>query len=153
MDRKEWIKPYRDAIDLQFRLDEAAQRDVDQFFGRVGQMAAGYADQAAFATAFMQSPLYQEYTSLFTKYQKMVVTQSGETVDEATVTMKKTAAKSAAKEHVKSMAGIELNAAISHMLPDEVNRIRWAGARALPVIGPIVQWIDNIKWLRRLLGR
>ena len=67
--------------------------------------------------------------------------------------MKKENAKSTAKEHVKSMASIEANAAISHMLPDEVNRLRWGGARTLPVIGPIIQWIDNIKWIKRMFGR
>jgi hypothetical protein len=48
------------------------------------------------------------------------------------------------------MAEVEMNAAISHMLPDEVNRLRWGGARTLPVIGPIIQWIDNIKWIRNM---
>lgn len=153
MDRKEWIKPYRDVVEQQFRLDDAAQQDVDGFFARLEQMAAGQKDQAAFATAFMQSPLYQEYTGLFTKYQKMVVTQTGETVEEAAKTMKKDSAKELPGEYAKDMATREVKAAISHMLPDEVNRVRWAGARALPVIGPIVQWIDNIEWLRRLFGR
>lgn len=153
MDRKEWIKPYRDVVEQQFRLDDAARKDVDDFFARLEQMAAGQRDQAAFATAFMQSPLYQEYTGLFTKYQQMVVTQSGETVKEAAATMKKDSAKGLPGEYAKDMATREVKAAVSHMLPDEVNRLRWAGARALPVIGPIVQWIDNINWLRRLFGR
>jgi len=39
------------------------------------------------------------------------------------------------------------------MLPDEVNEVRWNGGRTLPVIGPIIQWVDNIKWIRRLLGK
>lgn len=56
------------------------------------------------------------------------------------------------KEYAKSMAKQDLNRAVSQVLPDEVNRLRWGGARALPVIGPIVQWIDNVKWLRRLFG-
>ena len=56
------------------------------------------------------------------------------------------------KEYAKSMAKQELNRVVSQALPDEVNRLRWGRARALPVIGPIVQWIDNIQWLRRLFG-
>jgi hypothetical protein len=101
MDRKEWIKPYRDVVEQQFRLDDAARKDVDDFFARLEQMAAGQRDQAAFATAFMQSPLYQEYTGLFTKYQQMVVTQSGETVKEAAATMKKDSAKGLPGEYAK----------------------------------------------------
>ena len=55
-------------------------------------------------------------------------------------------------EYAKSMAKQEVNRVVSQALPDEVNRLRWGGLRAIPVIGPIVQWIDNIKWLRGLFG-
>ena len=149
-DKNIWIKPYRDAIEQQFRLDAAAQHDVDTFFNRLQGMADSCSDQGTFATTFMQSPLYQEYTALFRKYSSMAVIATGETVNEAKASMGKQATKSAAAEHAKSMVECEVNAAISHMLPDEVNRVRWAGARALPVIGPVIQWIDNIQWLHRL---
>ena len=56
------------------------------------------------------------------------------------------------KEMAKSMAKQELNAAVSHALPDEVNQLRWAGLRGVPVIGSIVQWLDNIKWIRNMFG-
>ncbi|MBO4592805.1 MAG: hypothetical protein J5678_01240 [Bacteroidaceae bacterium] len=56
------------------------------------------------------------------------------------------------KEYAKSMARQEVNRVVSQALPDEVNQLRWGGLRAIPVIGPIVQWIDNIQWLRRLFG-
>lgn len=153
MNTKDWIKPYRDSLVTQYRLTDEAQREVDAYFVRLEQMAAKCPDQTTFINLFMQDPMYQEYLSFFTKYQSMCVTQSGETVDQAVSTMKKENAKSTAREHVKSMASIEANAAISHMLPDEVNRLRWGGARTLPVIGPIIQWIDNIKWIKRMFGR
>ena len=56
------------------------------------------------------------------------------------------------KEMAKSMAKQELNAAVSHALPDEVNQLRWSGLRGIPVIGSIVQWLDNIKWFRSMFG-
>ena len=152
-DRKEWLKPYRDIIDQQFQLTPGARQDVDAFFSRLEQKAAECSSQAAFATAFMESPMYQEYTNLFTKYSKMVTTATGETAEEATKTMKKQAAKSAATGYVSSMANQEVNIAVSHMLPDEINQLRWGGLRAIPIIGPIVQWIDNIEWIRRILKK
>jgi hypothetical protein len=69
-------------------------------------------------------------------------------VEEAVETMQRESREISDRERKKEMAEIEMNAAISHMLPDEVNRLRWGGARTLPVIGPIIQWIDNIKWIR-----
>ena len=110
----------------------------------------GCADHADFATKFMQSPLYQEYSGLFVKYQNLVVTGTGETVEEAAESMQRQSREISDRERAKEMAEVEMNAAISHMLPDEVNRLRWGGARTLPVIGPIIQWIDNIKWIRNM---
>ncbi len=152
-DRKEWLKPYRDIIDQQFQLTDEARADVDAFFQKVEQMAAQCHDQMTFANAFMQSPLYQEYTGLFTKYQKMVLTESGETVEDATKSMKKEMAKDAAKGHVSSVIQQEVKIAVTRMLPDEVNEARWKGARGIPIIGEIIQWVDNIEWIRRLLGK
>lgn len=143
-----WIKPYRDGVEQQIRLDGDARRDVDAYFTRVEEFAMGCADHADFATKFMQSPLYQEYSGLFVKYQNLVVTGTGETVEEAVVSMQRQSREISDRERAKEMAEVEMNAAISHMLPDEVNRLRWGGARTLPVIGPIIQWIDNIKWIR-----
>ncbi len=153
MNTKEWIKPYRDALEQQYKLTAEAQKDVDDYFERLEQMARQCKDQAEFTTLFLEDPMYKEYNSLFVKYQKMALTGTGETIEEAKDTMRKESAAASAKEHVKSMAEREVNAAISHLLPDEVNRLRWGGARTLPIIGPIIQWIDNIKWLRRMFGK
>ena len=48
------------------------------------------------------------------------------------------------------MAEQKLNEVVTQMLPDEINSLRWGGLRAIPVIGPIIQWIGNIRWLRSL---
>lgn len=148
-----WIKPYRDVVEQQFRLTDEARRDFDDLYGRMGALAAQCPDQAAFATQFMQSPLYGEYTQMFQKYQKLIVTPDGKTVSETKQAIEKENKSSSAKEYVKSMASIEAKAAISHMLPDEVNRLRWGGLRVVPVIGPIIQWIDNIQWVRRMFSK
>lgn len=153
MPTKEWIKPYKDALVSQYRLTDEAQRDVDSFFTRLEQMAAKCPDQGTFTTLFLQDPMYQEYNGFFTKYQKMALTQSGETIDEAVVTMRRESDEISARENAKEMVEREVNAAVSHMLPDEVNRLRWGGARTLPIIGPIIQWIDNIKWVKRMFGK
>lgn len=48
----------------------------------------------------------------------------------------------------------ELNEVISHALPDEVNRLRWAGVlRNIPIVSDILQWADNFGMLRRLFGK
>ena len=153
MNTKEWIKPYRDAIDQQYKLDDVAQQDVDFYFTKLEKYAAGFPDQGSFATQFLQSPLYQEYTNLFTKYQQMGITSSGETVEQATETLKRENREASMEEHIKSTAEREARIAVTRMLPDEVNEVRWNGGRTLPVIGPIIQWVDNIKWIRRLLGK
>ena len=64
----------------------------------------------------------------------------------------KEAAKGAAGEMAKSMTERELNRVVSQALPDEVNALSWGGLRSIPVIGSIVQWIDNIQWIRNLFG-
>ena len=104
MNTKEWIKPYRDAIDQQYKLDDAAQQDVDFYFTKLEKYAAGFPDQGSFATQFLQSPLYQEYTNLFTKYQQMGITPSGETVEQATETLKRENREASMEEHIKSTA-------------------------------------------------
>lgn len=153
MNTSEWIKPYRDTLEQQYRLDSAAQQEVDEFFGRLEQMASTCKDPAEFTNQFMQGPMFKEYNGFFTKFQKMAVTASGETVEEAVKTMQKENRESSAKEYAKDMASREAKIAISQMLPDEVNRLRWGGARTLPVIGPIIQWIDNFKWFRRMFNK
>ena len=52
MNTKEWIKPYRDAIDQQYKLDDVAQQDVDFYFTKLEKYAAGFPDQGSFATSF-----------------------------------------------------------------------------------------------------
>ena len=73
-------------------------------------------------------------------------------IEEKVAELKKQQQQDMANEYAKSMAKQEVNAAISHALPDEVNQLRWAGLRSIPVIGSIVQWLDNIKWFRSMFG-
>ena len=148
-----WTKPYHDVLEQQYRLDAAGQQEFDVFFAKLDQLANSCPDQGAFSAQFMQGSLYPEYTTLLTKYQKCVVAPSGQTTSQQVADQRSQAASGAAAEYAESMVKREVNAAISHALPDEVNRVRWAGARALPVIGPIVQWLDNINWIRNLFGK
>ena len=73
-------------------------------------------------------------------------------IEEKVAELKKQQQQDMANEYAKSMAKQEVNTAISHALPDEVNQLRWAGLRGIPVIGSIVQWLDNIKWFRSMFG-
>jgi len=150
---KEWVKPYRDTVEQQFSLNEEARQVVNNLFERIEQMAAACPDQMAFSNQFLKSELYTEYTQLFTKFQKQINMPEGVTTGEAFNALDNQSKSSMAKEYAKSMAKQKANEVISQMLPDEINRLRWGGARTLPVIGPVIQWIDNIKWLRRLFGK
>lgn len=76
--------------------------------------------------------------------------------------MAREAESKARKDMLKSVPGMmaenavkrELNEVISHALPDEVNRLRWAGIlRNIPIVSDIVQWADNLGMLRRLFGK
>lgn len=76
--------------------------------------------------------------------------------------MTREAEKQARKNMLKGMPGMmaesavkrELNEVISHALPDEVNRLRWAGVlRNIPIVSDILQWADNFGMLRRLFGK
>ena len=64
----------------------------------------------------------------------------------------KEAAKGAAGEMAKSMSERELNRIVSQALPNEMNAMRLGGLRSIPIVGSIVQWIDNIQWIRNLFG-
>ena len=57
-----------------------------------------------------------------------------------------------AKNMAEQEAHAAANQALSSVLPSEVNALRWGGLNAIPVIGPIFQWISNIKWIASLLG-
>lgn len=148
-----WTKPYHDVVEQQYRLDAAGQQEFDAFFTKLDQLAYSSPDQGAFFNTLMQSPLYQEYNGLLQKYQHCVVVQGGQTTSEQIAEMQRLNAATSAGEHIKSMAEREVNAAISHALPDEVNRLRWGGARTLPIIGPIIQWVDNIRWIRNMFRK
>lgn len=145
--KQEWLAPYLSTIEEQFNLTDEARKDVDALFSKIGALAEECADQGDFSTKFLQSALYTEYTGLFTKYQSLIRMADGKSVTEATKDFDKQRESDKTKGLVTSIAGQKVNEVVSHMLPDEVNRIRWAGARALPIIGPIIQWIDNFKWL------
>ena len=87
---------------------------------------------------------------LLEKYQQQALTSTGQTVAEAAQSMREESARLSAEDHAKTMAEQKLNEVVTQMLPDEINSLRWGGLRAIPVIGPIIQWIGNIRWLRSL---
>ncbi|MBQ8712149.1 MAG: hypothetical protein IJ551_04915 [Prevotella sp.] len=153
MEHHPWTQPYREVVEQQFRLDEASRAVFGEFFARLDKMAASSEDQAAFANQFMASPLYAEYTGLFQKYSKFVVAPDGKTVTETSASLRSQAAQAVPGMMASSAVKREANRIVSEMLPDEVNRVRWAGLRALPVIGPIVQWMDNLNLLRNFFKR
>ena len=148
-----WTKPYRDVVDQQYRLDDAARQEFNEFFVRLDAMASASTDQGTFVTRFLQSPLYTEYNELLGKFQPMALAATGETIKEAVVSMRKESDRISAEDHAKTMAEQKLNEVISQALPDELNRLRWGGLRALPVVGPILQWIGNFRWLKALFTK
>lgn len=78
--------------------------------------------------------------------------QQEQTAEQIATQQLKAQQKDMATEYAKSSAKQELNRAVSQALPDEVNQLRWSGARAIPVVGSIIQWLDNINWIRNLFG-
>lgn len=148
-----WTKPYHDVVEQQYRLDAAGQQEFDAFFAKLDQLAYSSPDQGAFNNQLMQGPLFQEYNALLGKYANCVVNAQGQSIDEQVAEMKAENRRISAQEHAKSMAEREVKAAISHALPDEVNRLRWGGARTLPIIGPFIQWIDNIRWIKNMFKK
>ena len=59
-------------------------------------------------------------------------------------------AKTAAEEAAKSQARQQVSAALTQVLPDEVNRVRLYGLRGLPIIGDIIrraEQIDSLRWM------
>ena len=135
-----------------YRLPSEGVAEADALFAKLEQLAVQSADQAQFEQQLVASPLGQEYNNLLAKYSQYYLT-NGQTVDEQVADMQDAAAKSAAKEQVKSMVERELHTVAVQAMPEELQRLKFAGVRALPVIGPIVQWIDNINWIRRMFGK
>lgn len=153
MDRHPWVKPYTQVVEEQFQLDDNAQQAFNSLFDRVGKLADTCTDQASFSKQFIESPLYEEYMGLFQKYSSQSVAMGGKTPEDLK--------KEVAKETIKSMPAMiaqnfalrQVNRIITRMLPDEINRLRWTGARGLPIIGPIIQRIDEVRWISRLIGK
>lgn len=73
---------------------------------------------------------------------------------EATEQARKDMLKSMPDMMAESMAKQKVEEVVSQMLPDSVNRLRWAGLlRNIPIVSDIVQWVDNIGMFRRILGK
>lgn len=148
-----WTKPYRDVVEQQYLLDAPAQQAFDAFFARVDEMAGGCGDQGAFVSEFLKSPLYSEYNQLLGKYMHLAKSSTGQTLEDTAESLRRESDEISAKEHAKTMAEQKLNEVVSQMLPPEINQLRWGGVRTLPVIGPVIQWINNLKFLRNMFGK
>lgn len=73
---------------------------------------------------------------------------------EATEQARKDMLKSMPGMMAESMAKQKVEEVVSQMLPDSVNRLRWAGLlHNIPIVSDIVQWVDNIGMFRRILGK
>lgn len=62
------------------------------------------------------------------------------------------AAKDAAQEMAKSMAEQEVNRVVHQAMPNELQQLSTSGLRSIPVLGTVLQWFDNISWIRNLFG-
>lgn len=146
-----WLTSRRQILDNNYRLPPEGTAEVDALFSKMEQLAIQCGDQATFEQQMASSPLAQEYNNLMAKYSQYYVIQ-GQTTTEHLSTMKKEAAKSAAKEAVKSGIERELHIAAVQAMPEPLRELKFGGLRVVPIIGPIIQWIGNIKWIYRLLG-
>ncbi len=146
-----WLTSRRQILDNNYRLPPEGTAEVDALFSKMEQLAMQCGDQATFEQQMASSPLAQEYNNLMAKYSQYYVIQ-GQTTTEHLSTMKKEAAKSAAKEAVKSGIERELHIAAVQAMPEPLRELKFGGLRVVPIIGPIIQWIGNIKWIYRLFG-
>jgi len=163
-DYQAWVQPYRDVADKQFRHNEASRQEFDDFFSRLEQMAAGCSDQMVFNEQFQQGPFAKEYNDLFVKYVSLMNVGDGQAIADTTKDLHRQALKSAAVGMAGSMAESvatrKAEEALTDILPDEVNdtrreatALRSQGLRAIPVLGSIIQWADNIQWIRRMFKK
>lgn len=147
-----WTQPYRDSVSQQLGDSEEVRQDFDPFFTRLNAFAATCSDQADFINKFTTGELFNEYNALMAKHQeKRQQALSKEIVNK---TIKETMSpKNIASNMAKQEAHAAASRAVSEVLPDEVNAVRWGGYHAIPVIGPIIGWISNIRWLSRLFRK
>lgn len=146
-----WLAPRKQMLE-NYRLPSEGMAEANALFAKLEQLAGQSANQVQFEQQLAASTLGQEYNNLLTKYSQYYLT-NGQTVDEQVAALQDAAADSAAKEQVKSMVERELHVAAVQAMPEELQRLKFAGVRALPVIGPIVQWVDNVNWIRRMFGK
>ncbi|MBR4388312.1 MAG: hypothetical protein IKT00_03935 [Prevotella sp.] len=146
-----WLTSRRQILDNNYRLPPEGTAEVDALFSKMEQLAMQCGDQATFEQQMATSPLSQEYNNLMAKYSKYYLV-NGQTTDENLSDMKKQAAASAAKEAVKSGVERELHIAAVRAMPEPLRELKFGGLRVVPVIGPIIQWIGNIRWIYRLFG-
>ena len=151
METHPWLVARKQVLN-NYRLPTEGKAEVESLFAQLEKLASGCANQGVFEQQLAASPLSQEYNNLLAKYAKFFMTND-KTTDEQVQDLQKIAAQSAAQEQVESMVKRELHTAAMQALPDEVREFKFGGLRVVPVIGPIIQWIDNIKWISRLFGR
>ena len=151
METHPWLVARKQVLD-NYRLPAEGVTEADALFAQLEQLASGCADQGTFEQQLAASPLSQQYNDLLARYAKYFMT-NGKTTDEQVEDLQAAAAQSAAQDHMESMVKRELHTAAMQALPDEVRQLKYGGLRVVPVIGPIIQWIDNIKWISRLFGR
>lgn len=148
-----WTDVRKRTLTDYYNLPEEAQQRADDLFVRMDALAAECADQGQFEQQLLTTGLSEEYNQLVAScsaYAKVLIDGEEKTKDEIIADQRKNTAKTAAEEAAKSQARQQVSAAITQVLPDEVNRVRLYGLRGLPIIGDIIrraEQIDSLRWM------
>ena len=144
-----WLLSRRQIFDTHYQLPPEGVAEVDNLFAQMEQLAMQCSDQAMFEQQLAASPLTQTYNGLLAKFASYYVID-GHTAAQQTEKLQRGAAASAAQEYVTSGIKRELHTAAVQAMPEELRRLKFGGLRVVPVIGPIIQWMDNFRWFRSM---
>lgn len=147
-----WLQTRRQIVENNYRLPPEATAEVETLFSKMEQLAMTCLDQTMFENQMSAGPLAMEYNNLLAKYAQYYVV-NGQVGSERLSSMQKESAAAAAADHAKSMVEREIHTMTVQAMPEELRALKFGGLRVVPVIGPIIQWIDNIRWIRALFGR
>lgn len=155
MENSDWTSSRRQVLIDYYNLPEEAQQRADELFSRMNSLAATCADQAVFEQQLQTTGLANEYNNLlasFGEYAKIMIDGKEMSKEELLKEQKRVMAKSMAEGAVKSRVRGEVSAALTQVLPKEVNEVRLYGVRGLPIIGGILRRFEQLDALRWMFG-
>ncbi|MDL2241755.1 hypothetical protein LJB91_02485 [Bacteroidales bacterium OttesenSCG-928-L03] len=144
------INSRRKALYAHYDLPDDARQKAEELFMRMEQFGRNCRDRADFEEKLAVFTLSHEYNSLFVEFTAYVKTPEGTLTPQQQIARNTASGARSAAFHQGKMAW---SAAITRLMPDDLNRCRIRGIYNIPVLGDIASALNNLNIIQRLFGK